>query len=399
MSKVISQYPLDLLGTATSNRPTHPIVLGNGAVNRAFAFPTGPFFADTLRITTAADPATPLKREKDYEVILLHPTLTRMVKGREVATAVVITNAAISTDIRATAQIVGGPYSAVVDSIQQCLDFLNLDDREVDFEELRNVPDTFAAAPAYKDMGDIFGMEYVIAALGAIDQTLRVSSSQELTRLQDMLKQFRTELMAAIDEHKTAEGNVHNLQRAELDLLSANEINALIAGVRSAIDAVLADIATINTKNGAQDQQLSALVTSLGTLNQQLDSVNQNYQKSTLQIAELLDEVTGLERSVGIMAQELTSIKNRLGAAESAITDIRTQMAAQAGESDNLERRVAALESGLATTNQNFNSHLSNTNAHPVYLNRNTGGVVNGNTHFNANVTARDDVSADAGTK
>lgn len=399
MSKVITQYPLDLLGTASSNRVSHPIVLGNGAVNRAFAFPTGPFFADTLRITTAADPATPLKREKDYEVILLHPYLTKMVKGREVATAVVITNSKISTDIIAGGQIVGGPYAAVVDSIQQCLDFLNLDDREVDFEELRNVPDTFAAAPAYKDMGDIFGMEYVIAALGAIDQTLRVSNSQELSRLQDMLKQFRTELMTAIDEHRDAEGNVHNLQRAELDLLSANEINALIANVQKAIDAVLADIATINSKNGLQDQQLSSLVSSLATLNQQLDAVNQNYQKSSLQIAELLDEVTGLERAVGIMTQELTAIKNRLTAAESAVVDLRNQMASQAGSQDNLERRVAALESGLATTNQNFNNHLNNTNAHPVYLNRNTGGIVNGNTHFNANVTARDDVSADAGTR
>ncbi len=399
MSKVIMQYPLDLSGEAQSNRVTHSIVLGNGSVNRAFAFPTGPFFVDTLRMTTASDPATPLTREVDFEAILIHPSLTKMAMGREVATALVVSNSKIPTDIVVTANIAGGPYGALVDSIQQCIDFLNLDDREVPFEELRHVPDVFAAAPAYKDMGDVFGMEYLVAAINNVNASIRVANSMELAQLQELLKQYRTELMAAIDEHRNAEGNVHNLQRNELDLLSADEIRQLIATVQKAIDDVIKDIGAINAKNGDQDQRLAALVSSLATLNQQLDAVNQNYQKSTLQLAEALDEIVALEKVIGLMRQELTAALNRITANEQAISQLRTDLAAQSGDFDNLERRIAALESGLATTNQTFNNHLAAASPHPQYLNRNTGGVVNGNTHFNANVTARDDVAADAGTK
>ena len=62
MSDIVLRFPFDLTGSLTSNAVRHPVVLGPGPINRGFAFPTGPFFVDTLRIVAANKPTVPLVR-------------------------------------------------------------------------------------------------------------------------------------------------------------------------------------------------------------------------------------------------------------------------------------------------------------------------------------------------
>lgn len=399
MSKVVMQYPLDLFGTNVGNAVSHPIKLGTGTVNRAFAFPTGPFFVDTLRIAPVNAPNKPLVRGTDYEVILLHPSLTKMSGGREVATAVVVTKSTVSADLTASAQVIGGPYAANVDNIIQCIDSLDLDDPTIDFVELRNVPDEFAGAPAFRDLGDFFGFEYIATMLAKLNDAIRLGSSAEMVQIQNMLKEYRLEMLAALDEHRNSEGNVHNLTRGQLDVLSSSQVSTLIQGVQSNINAVLKDIGTLNATDTDLNQKIAAIVSSIGTWNTQLNVVDQNYQKTQLQIAELMDEILNLETQVGLLSQQLGQLRADLAAANQEIANLKQTIADMQANSNGLEDRIAALERGLAQTNQNLSAHQSAANPHDQYLNKNTGGVVQGNVHINANLTTRDDVQSAAGTR
>lgn len=399
MSKAVMQYPLDLFGTILGNSVSHPIKLGTGTINRAFAFPTGPFFVDTLRLAPVNAPNKPLVRGTDYEVILLHPSLTKMTGGREVATAIVVTRPAVPSDITASAHIVGGPYAANVDNIVQCIESLKLDDPTIDFYELRNVPDEFAGAPAFRDVGDFFGFEYIVTLLAKLNEAIRVGASAEMVQIQNMLKAYRQEMLAALDEHRNAEGNVHKVTRGQLDVYSTSEVRSLIQNVQSSINSVLQDIGTLNATDTDLAQKIAALVSSIGTWNIQLNTVDQNYQKTQLQIAELMDEILILETQVGLLTQQLNDLRAGLAAANQEINNLKQQVADMGTANQGLENRIAALEQALAKTNSDLAAHKSAANPHDQYLNKNTGGVVQANVHVNANLTTRDDVQSAAGTR
>ncbi|ANZ49012.1 virion structural protein [Erwinia phage Derbicus] len=399
MSKVAMQYPLDLFGTNLSNAVSHPIKLGTGTVNRAFAFPTGPFFVDTLRMAPVNAPNQPLVRGTNYEVILLHPSLTKQAGGREIATAIVITKSSVPADITASAQIVGGPYAANVDNIIQCINTLNLDDPTINFAELRDVPDEFAGAPAFRDMGDFFGFEYIVTLLSKLNDAIRIGASAEMVQIQNMLKAYRQEMLSALEEHRTAEGNVHNLTRGQLDVYSTAEVRAQIQTVQSSINAVLQDIGTLGATDTNLTQQIAALVSSIGTWNTQLNTVDQNYQKTQLQIAELMDEILVLETQVGLLSQQLGTLNQGLAAANQEISNLKQQIANMANSNQGLENRIAALEQALANTNAALAAHQSAANPHDQYLNKNTGGVVQAAVHVNNSLTTRDDLQSAAGTR
>ncbi|ECM7593733.1 hypothetical protein T121_24490, partial [Salmonella enterica subsp. enterica serovar Enteritidis] len=88
MASIVYQYPLDLTGSLTSNAVERQITLGTGKVNRAFAFPDGPFFADTFRLRVANRPDATYERGTDYELIFAHPTYEKLTKNREIVMAV-----------------------------------------------------------------------------------------------------------------------------------------------------------------------------------------------------------------------------------------------------------------------------------------------------------------------
>lgn len=399
MSKVIMQYPLDLFGTNTGNAVSRPIKLGTGTINRAFAFPTGPFFVDTLRIAPVNAPNQPLVRGTNYEAILLHPSLTKMVGGREIATAIVITKSSVPSDITVSAQIVGGPYAANVESIIQCVESLDLDDPTINFYELRNIPDEFAGAPAFRDLGDFFGFEYIVTLLSKLNDAIRLGASAEMVQIQNMLKAYRQEMLDALEEHRNAEGNVHKVTRGQLDVYSTAEVSALVQTVQSNINAVLQDIGTLNATDTDLAQKIAALVSSIATWNTQLNVVDQNYQKTQLQIAELMDEILVLETQVGLLSQQLNTLKQGLAAANQEIANLKQQIADMANANSGLGDRIAALEQALAQDKADLAAHKSAANPHDQYLNKNTGGVVQAAVHVNASLTTRDDVQSAAGTK
>lgn len=399
MPDILFQYPLDLTGTLTSNNVAIPITLGGGKINRAFAFPAGPFYADTFRMRPANQPNTIYTRGVDYELIYIHPAYMRLTKNREVCMAVVVTNPKVPTDILCYAQVLGGPQSAVIDTIKQALADANLDDRKVDFADLRNVPDTYPASPTFKDLGDLFGFEYIITELSMMTQAINsgnaVQLDQILAAMSDMQKQF----MAGLQAHINSTGNVHSLDIHQANGLTETEIRALIQGVQTAIDAVLKDIGNLQAADTALGKRIDAVVTSLGAWNDQLNSVAQNYQKMVLQNANMNDLVLQLQKMVKDQNGVIDGLKQRITDLESSNGDTQQQMQDLSGQLAALKQQVAGLQNSLTALSQNLTNHINADNPHPNYLHKQYGGIVQANVHVNASLTSRDDVQAEAGQR
>ncbi|HHS7556368.1 TPA: hypothetical protein ACTPQ1_004660 [Salmonella enterica] len=400
MAEIIYQYPLDLTGTLTSNAVTRRITLGSGKVNRAFAFPDGAFYADTFRLAASNKPGVyPWKRGVDYELVFAHPAYQKMTKNREVVMGVVVTNSAIPTDIEVFARVVGGPQSANVEGIRQVIASLKLEDRVVDFKDLRNVPDTFPSAPTYKDLGDIYGFEYIITVLAGIKDAINSGSAVQLEQIKGILDGLKNDFMAALTAHINAEGNVHHLDIHQANGLTETEIRALIQGVQTAIDATIKDIGDLKAADTALGQRIDAIVNSLAAWNDQLNTVAQNYQKAMLALANLNSLVLELQKAVNDLRNELNQTNQRIDDLESQGKDFQQQIDNLQTQINNLKIQVTNNTNAISQANQNLANHAAADNPHPNYLHKQYGGVVQAAVHINNNLTTRDDVQAEAGTR
>ncbi|ENA1355168.1 hypothetical protein ABFJ57_004668, partial [Salmonella enterica subsp. enterica serovar Chester] len=66
---------------------------------------------------------------------------------------------------------------------------------------------------------------------------------------------------------------------------------------------------------------------------------------------------------------------------------------------DALKQQVNNNTNAISQANQNLQNHIAADNPHTGYLHKRYGGVVQAAVHVNANLTSRDDVQAEAGTK
>lgn len=399
MADIVFQYPLDLRGTLTSNAVTRPITLGSGKVNRAFAFPAGPFYADTFKMYASNKPGTLYKRGVDYELVFLHPAYEKLTKGREIVMAVVVTNSAIPTSITVAAQVVGGPQSANVTAIEQAIKELKLEDRTVDFKDLRNVPDTFPSAPTFKDVGDIYGFEFIITVLSGIKDAINSGSAVQLEQIKAIIDGLKQDFLDALNAHVNAQGNVHKLDIHQANGLTETEIRALIANVQAAIDATIQDINGLKAADTALGARIDAVVQSLVAWNDQLNVVAQNYQKMSLALANLNSLVLQLQKMVNDLQSAVNALTQRVTDLESQGRDFQQKLDNMQAQINALNTRVTNNTNAISQANQNLANHIAADNPHPNYLHKTYGGVVQAAVHVNNSLTTRDDVQAEAGTR
>jgi hypothetical protein len=396
MSDIVLRFPFDLTGSLTSNAVRHPVVLGPGPINRAFAFPTGPFFVDTLRIVAANKPTVPLVRGKDFEVIFLHPKLTKMVSGREICLGIVITNRTVPTDIIASAQIVGGPMGAWVDAIERAIADLQLDNRAVDFSELRDLPEAYAPAPSYKDIGDLFGFEYVIVQIAALTDVVNSGESTQLEAIKDIFDSLVATFQTALTAHVTAEGNVHHLDIHQANGLTETEIRTLIQGVQKNIDDTIKQINDLKTSDTQINARIDAVIGSMQAYNLQLTTVGNNYQKMTLIVANLQADILKYKAEVASLKEQLAQVQRDLAATNAQVAGLSQTVTTLSNTVTAQGQQILALQQSLAATNATIQAHISANDPHPNYLHKQMGGQVNASVRVVGNFQASQDVQAES---
>ena len=145
--------------------------------------------------------------------------------------------------------------------------------------------------------------------------------------------------------------------------------------------------------------RIDAVVSALGSWNDQLNSVALNYQKAALQQADLNSLVLQLQKMINDQNQVINGLKQRISDLESAGSDTQQQIQDLSGQLNALKQQVAGLQNSINTLSQNLQNHVNADNPHPNYLHKQYGGVVQAAVHVNSSLTSRDDVQAEAGSR
>lgn len=360
MNSLMFKYPLDYNGTNPQNGVTIPVKLPVGNPNRAEALPYGPMFADTVRVTEAGKPSTPLTRGKDYQLIITNPELIKRCRGREIVHGIVIFNEKISDQIVIGGQIVGGPYGTNLEAIEQIVDAINADTRKIKWSDLRNVPDEYLAAPAYYDIGDVYGFEYIIMAMGQIEQAIRLKDNAEMVRIQEMIAQMREELLTMFKTHVDAEGNVHNLTRTQLNVYSTGQVDNIFSEAINRFNTLMVELGKLDNVDKTLSQRIDGVVTSTSNYISQIVESNLEHQKNTLEIARVSGSVADVNKRINDAIKEIDKNKADIKALQDAFTDYQQSTNQQISEINNTISKLGDNYVSRTAVNENHSTAAAN---------------------------------------
>lgn len=213
---IVLKYPFDPTGTNPNNlalAEEHTLV---GGEKRAIVPDHGPFYAESvvIRDQLTGQPLTP---KTDFVAIELYQEATREV-GKEICAAVVVTNPMVSQQIEMDYQVVGGEFSVGRDGLRQALEAANLDDRPVGWGEIINRPSAFPAAPHLHDIGDVYGFEYIIAALDDVRYAVRTKDEASHVELRNYFQSLKDAADAALLAHMENYENPHRVTKTQVGL-------------------------------------------------------------------------------------------------------------------------------------------------------------------------------------
>ena len=178
MTPQVLKYPEDWSGTLPSNRITGETHTVPRLKNKCFALNGGPFFTESLVITVATTGKV-LVRNVDYKPIFLYQDAS-IYAGQEICAAIAIINDAVSGDLNVEYSILGGVYVSLVDALYQAIEALQLDDRPIDWEDIKNKPELYPPEPHIHHVSALYGTEHICMAIYALKQAILQGNSVEM---------------------------------------------------------------------------------------------------------------------------------------------------------------------------------------------------------------------------
>ena len=328
------KYQLDWTGKLPENRVESNVTIG-ATTNRAFALPMGPFYCDDVNIIDVNNPQSPLVRGVDVEFVMAYTTLSRKAEGKEIAGVIVVKNINVGTELVVHANHVGGPYVNQYEAIVKAIEDLELDNREVDYANLEGVPENWEAAPHLQDLGDIYGFEFINSILAEMVSVVSAGKTPEVQSMIDGLTSIETRLQEAVEQHRLAQGNVHNTTANQTGTYNTAEIDTLFNTVRDEISVVASSLGDAND--------------TIGILNDRLDAVERLFEENTLLIAALSQDFTTLTATYGDVNKAIAEQKNRDKTQDQRLSTITTELTRIDQKADELASQMGDGDDELLT--------------------------------------------------
>lgn len=223
MSPPVLQLPLDLSGTAATNKVVAELHIVAASGTRAFVTTRGPFYTPGLIVrnkTTGAE----LVPDVDWRPV--HMFLEASLRaGQEICSVILILPTCNATEIEIDYQAIGGEYSVSVSSIEQLLDSLDLDNRTVNWGDLIGAPEYFPPTAHLHDVGDLYGFEYLVAVLEQIRRAIILGDQAAFDELRNyvntqdnILRGLITSLESSMNDHVNNTNNPHQTTKAHVGL-------------------------------------------------------------------------------------------------------------------------------------------------------------------------------------
>ena len=223
MSPPVLHLPFDPTGEAVTNKVTAELHIVAATGTRAFVPSRGSYFT---RGMVLRNQATGLDLTPDVDYRPVHMNIDASLRvSEEVNSVVLILPTCNATQVEMDYQAIGGEYSTSVSAIEQLLESLDLDNRTIHWGDIINPPEYFPPTSHPHDVGDLYGFEYVVAALLQISRAILLGDQaafDELRQYVDMqdtaLRNLFISLETLFDEHINNTSNPHNTTKAQVGL-------------------------------------------------------------------------------------------------------------------------------------------------------------------------------------
>lgn len=250
------RYPYDPTGKSKSNYVAGEVHTLPPQLQRIIVPALGAYYADSL-VVRYND--RELIRGVDYELAALYHDAT-VATGKDVNVMIYFSNQDIVGDVVLYYQVVGGQFTGVWESIQQYVNALLVDPRQVRWDDILNKPHFFVPKEHFHDINDVYGLNFLIPKLEEIRQAILRIRSKEMRRLYDHFLKVKRDTEAITSQ-------IGNLVAEEVRKLHSNNdqvelLKQQISTLRDRITAlesntaISREIAKLKQKNIDQDNSL-----------------------------------------------------------------------------------------------------------------------------------------------
>lgn len=216
-------YPLDLTGKHPDNKVVGEIIGPAAPGNRAFVLRHGAFYTRNL-VIRRKDTNVVLQPRVDYKAVQLEIDAT-LASGLQACQVIIVEPSAFGVELLVDLQYVGGQYSTTTTAIREMLDALDLDGRVIRWGDIIGKPEGFKPAPHFHDIGDVYGFEFVVAALEGIRNAILMGDVRAWDEFRDYVDN-QDQILAAqiqdlsdrLDAHLRDYNNPHRTNKGHTGL-------------------------------------------------------------------------------------------------------------------------------------------------------------------------------------
>jgi hypothetical protein len=186
MSSLDFYLPLDLTGVASTNLIANEVHVFGNQPTRFLILEYGSFYTESLRVNQVNPNGTltPLRiKDQVWPVEMLSKTTLRV--GKEIQSALLITDSAVTGSLSVTYQALGGSCSANVRLLKAAIASTE-SSQNVDWASL-NKPKEFTPSAHLHDALDIYGLEYIRDELKRIKEVIGMNDDAIHNEIMDQM--------------------------------------------------------------------------------------------------------------------------------------------------------------------------------------------------------------------
>lgn len=355
-------YPVDFTGEAQTNRISGELHTIGKDRYRAFALNYGYFYSDSVRIIERGK-TTPLTPGVDFKCLYFARDISKMAKGKEVCGVVLIINEAVGTELEVSYNLVGGHYANYSSAIAEAIVLLELDNRNVYWKDILLKPDLFQPAPHAHDIGDVYGLEFLIDTLTQLINAILIGDNAVHQEILNALDKLRVDLTNAHVAHLADKNNPHGTTADQVNAYAKEAIDAYLAAIAKRFDdleprfqSIVNSINTIIARLAGHDGQLKG----------QSDRIGQ----AELDVSRLFSQAGGAASDIEVINGRIDSILAVIETMKQKDTSLEQMITNNANEIKAIKQVNTTQDNQIAAIVNKNNEQDGRLSAHDVALNQ-----------------------------
>jgi hypothetical protein len=263
--------PTDYTGELASNRVVGEVHELDNTQFKLVVPLSGFFYTHNLKVYD--EKMTKLEPGTHYQTIYANEEVQMRTPGLEVCGALIIKPNVKTKTVSLTYNQVGGPYANYTAAIEAALLALDLDGREIDFANLKGLPEYFTTGPHAEDIGNVFGFEYVKHGIERLRETLERSGKTTNDQVSALLNDLIDSISQMFVEH-AKDAKAHGTTANDVGAYSKIESDEAARLFREQIEAVREELQTLVNSQGSADNDLLVMQSKIRLLSRRVTVVS-----------------------------------------------------------------------------------------------------------------------------